>query len=242
MSFFLNLLKDFSKEQILQFLKDNWGIIAGYMFCGYLISQWIGLIGSVVCFYIILQRISVKNSTDMRGLIDNQNVNLKKLDAFSDDLKKMFDEQNDIEDKLLIICEPLTPLQIDPIHYANKLSLTCMVSIHNCSKQIINFEIDSDETEFKVNTVTKMVGYKFEKPMGLIRPFSHVDFKMYDVEIDLSDPGKVKELSIILNICLKYGVYKKPLNHRLIDIKKWAYQSSENGNLLKFDLITTHSS
>ena len=208
MSFFLDLLKDFSKEQILQFLKDNWGIIAGYMCSIYLVSQWIGLIGSVACLYFIL--------------------------------RKAFPENNNIEDKLLIICEPLTPLQIDPIYYKNKLTLTCMIAIHNCSNQIINFEIISDETEFKINTVTQKTGYKFEKPIGLIRPFSHVDFKMHDVKIDLSDSDNVKELLVNLKICLRYGVYKKPLNHTLIDTKEWAYQSSENGNLLKFDLITAH--
>lgn len=187
MSFLLDLLKDFSKEQILHFFKDNWGIIIGYMFCGYLVSQWMGLIGNALCLYFILQKAFPKNKKEL--FLKMEETNNKVLDKI--------EETNKIEGKILI---SQFIINIDD----DKQELKVGAFIHNCSNQIIDIEIDAARTRAIVNTTTHL---ELSLPPLSMPPYGRADLVI--PTISLSSYSDDKEITITASVKVNYGSYKE---------------------------------
>jgi len=111
---------------------------------------------------------------------------------------KKFDEQNKIENKILLHFEP--PAKFDISTSINSIPIRVSVSVHNCSNQIIDYEIIANENYFKLNGVSESSEFIFDRTQNYIGPYS---LSQINMPLRSFDP-KEKNLTLDIKVSIKY--------------------------------------
>jgi hypothetical protein len=151
-------------------------------------------------------------------------------------LRKYIDEQNKIEGKILLVFPYPPTLTIDSFNPMVQPSII----VHNCSNQIIEYEMIENENYFRLNGRTKSSEYSFDRTIEVIPPYTPSTINMYSINLD-----EIKDKLILdIKISIKYRIKDKNIEYKMEKIFNVEYRkiSSDNKATQYLCVSKNHSS
>lgn len=137
-------------------------------------------------------------------------------------IKNHFNKHNDIESKILIIFEPFSQINIDP--KLQSIKLIPFIDVHNCSNQIIYYEMIENENYFKLDGDGKPSTFEFDRTSALLPPYFRGRIVMYDKQLNFEK----EEFILDIKIAIKYRTQNSGKEYKLEKIFSAQYQKTNN--------------